>query len=174
MDVAALIENPYVAGMLGVLSGGAVAYVKRWFDLRAARLEKEHANQMARLDLEAQRLVLEQELLAESKKRTTGRATPTGLRHQVVKKELMTTFSGVAPEAIDARIKEHARTASASVKTIAPSIMPTASESQQRLAAVKVALDGAPELSRPSGEFRGIDFSAVEDIADANETGEDE
>jgi hypothetical protein len=120
------------------------------------RLAKEHAIEMAKLDLAAQGLAIEQELLAEKKKRLMGTATPTGLRHRVVKTSLSQEFPAVTDADLDASIHRAAKAASTLVRKVAPSIMPTSRESAQH------AINLPPLDDLPRDEAV-LDVSAIQD-----------
>lgn len=168
MDVVIEMVRAHAETVAAFAVAALIAWLKRELDMRGIKRDKQHANEMAALDLETQRLAIEQELLAERKKRTVGRATPTGLRHATVKASASQSFPAVTDAMLDESIKRGAKAAGTLVKKIAPSIMPTARESAEHA----LNLPPLDDLPRPTATVEGFGEIDVADIADAHEVDE--
>lgn len=142
MDVAALLRDPAITALLGAVAAGAIAYIKRWFDLAHKRLE-----------LEALKVTTQIEIVSEQRKRLTGTATPTSTKLAIAKDHLARTSPTL--RAIDAaRIVEavlpHTREI---VREVAAKVsqMPTGPGSSGEHV-ILIPDNPPPNLQRPSGE----------------------
>ncbi len=159
MDVVKLIEHPLVAGVVGAVVAGVIALIKRTFDLAHKRLE-----------LEALKVTTQIEIVSEQRKRMTGTATPTSTKLAIAKDHLARTSPSLraidAAKIVEAMLphtREIVREVSAKVSQIPTG--PGASGEH----VVVIPRDEPPAIPRPSGDFQGIDFSAIEDSDDGGE-----
>lgn len=146
----AFLSDPYVTAVLGAVVAGVLALIKRAFDLAHKRLE-----------LEALKISTQIEIVSEQRKRATGTATPTSTKLAIAKDHLARTSPHLrasdAAKLVEAMLphtREIVREVIAKVSQIPTG--PGASGEHV------ILIPEMPPIPRPSGEFHGLDMSAIE------------
>lgn len=155
----AFLSNPYVTAVLGAVVAGLVALIKRGVDLAHKRLE-----------LEALKVTTQIELVSQQRKLATGTATPTSTKLAIAKDHLARTSPNL--RAVDAAklvesVLPHTREIVREVIAKVSQIPTGPGASGEHV--VVIPRDEPPAIPRPSGEFRGIDFSAIDDSGEGGE-----